>query len=121
MVATGWLTSGSTTRSIVLYGDQGSNLIDWFVGSAGVFTKQVDGALIPAISNPNRTIHVQMNPLSKDQLLYLFADSNNDLFAKRLVMSSAGAFTWTNADGSALATTLPQTINDPFSFAFWRQ
>lgn len=121
MVSTGWLTSGATTRSIVVYGDQGSNLIDWFVGSAGVFTKQVDNAMTPAPSNPNRTTNVQMNPVSKDQLMYTFSDSNNDLFAKRLVMSSSGVFTWTNADGVALETTLPQSVNDPYSFAFWRQ
>jgi hypothetical protein len=119
-VSTGWLISGATTRSIVVYGDQGSNNVDWYVGSAGVFTKQTDATILPPPTNPNRSISIIQSIKNPDQLMYTFVDNVNSLYSKRLVMTSTPTFTWTNSDGSALSTTLPQTINNPFSFAYWR-
>jgi prepilin-type N-terminal cleavage/methylation domain-containing protein len=121
MVTTGWLVSGATARSIIVYNDQGAPSLDWFVGNAGVFTKQTDGALSPAPASVKNTVDMQMDPLSADRALLGIADSANDLFAKRVSMNSSGAFTWTNPDGAALETLLPQSINAPFGFAFWRQ
>jgi Tfp pilus assembly protein PilV len=120
-VSTGWLINGVSTRSVVVYGDQGSNAIDWFTGNGSTFTKQTDFVPTPAPTNPNRSVDIQMNPLSKSELMYCLSDSNNDLFCKRLVMSAAAAFTWTNSDGAVLQASLPQTVNFPFSFAYWRQ
>ncbi len=119
IVSTAWLISGATTRSIVRYADRGSNLIDWYVGNNGSFVKQTDAAQAPAPNGP-RYIDLQMDPLSKDQLLSMTSDSSSDLFAKRLVMTTAPAFTWTNTDGAVLQLTLPQAINSPYSFAFRR-
>jgi hypothetical protein len=51
----------------------------------------------------------------------LASDGNNDLFAKRLTMTSGGVFTWTNSDGAVLETLMPQSITSPYSFAYWRQ
>lgn len=120
-VATGWLINGATTRSVITYGDQGSNSLDWYTGNLGVFTKQTDFTMAPAGNNPYGYRNFEMNPLDKSQLMMIFSDSNFNLFAKRLVMSAAGAFTWTNSDTpSALTTALPQNITSPFSFAFWR-
>jgi len=119
-IATGWLISGATTRSVVIYGDQGSNRIDWYAGNAGVFTFQADIVMVPATNNPYRWVDIQMNPMSKDMLMYCYADSNSDLYCKRLVMTATPVFTWTDSDGAALNVTLPQTIASPFSFAFWR-
>ena len=121
LVSTGWLISGATTRSVVVYQDQGSNNVDWYVGNAGTFTKQTDAAVSPSPANPKGYLDIQMNPLSEDQLMYVISDNANDLFAKRLAMTAVPAFTWTNSDGTALETTLPQKINSPFAFAYWRQ
>ncbi|MBP9864402.1 hypothetical protein KBC54_03065 [Patescibacteria group bacterium] len=121
-IATGWLVNGATSRSVITYGDQGSNALDWYTGALGVFTKQTDITMVPAGVNPYGYRNFEMNPLSKDQLMMVFSDSNFDLFAKRLVMSAAGAFTWTNSDSpSALSTTLTQNVTSPFTFAFWRR
>ncbi len=120
LVSTGWLVSGGTARSVIRYVDSGSNDLDWYVGNAGTFTKQTDFAQSPA-TNGSRYFDIQMDPLSQDQLLSFASDSANDLFAKRLRMTSVPGFTWTNSDGSALSTILPQSINSPFSSAFWRK
>jgi hypothetical protein len=119
LVATGWLVSGGTTRSVVRYADQGSNAIDWYTGNAGVFTKQTDFVPSPSVSNPGY-FDIQMNPQGKDQLMLVTSGGANELIAKRLVMTAAPAFTWTNSDGAVLEATLPQHINSPFSFTFWR-
>lgn len=119
LVATGWLVSGATSRSIVRYIDQGSNLIDWYVGNASSFVKQTDSSQSPA-PNGARYIDLQMDPINKDQLMSLSSDSVNDLFAKRLEMTAVPAFTWTNADGAALELTLPQAVYGPYSFAYKR-
>lgn len=120
LVSTGWLISGGTTRSIVVYADQGSNNIDWFVGNGATFTKQADAAAAPQPNNPNGYYSLQMNPLNTDQMMFNVSDGSNDLFGKRLVMTATPVFTWTNSDVTALEVTLPQSINSPFSFAYWR-
>lgn len=120
-VMTGWVVSGSASSSIVVYGDQGSNNIDWVVGTLGSFVTQSDATITPAPTNPNRSVSVEMNPMSTDQLMLGLADSANDLFYKRLVFTAPATYTWTNSDGVALATTLPPPTNNPFAFAFWRQ
>ena len=61
-----------------------------------------------------------MNPLSQNQLLLTISDLNNDLFAKRLVITATPTFTWTNSDTAVLEPSLPQAISSPFSFAYWR-
>ncbi|MEK7188008.1 MAG: hypothetical protein AAB691_04150 [Patescibacteria group bacterium] len=119
-VATGWVVDGGTTRSVVVYGDNNSNAINWYLGNGGTFTPQADITISPGGSNLRRTQFVEMNPVNKNQLMYLFSDSNNDLFAKRLVLTAPATFTWTNSDGAALETTLPQAVNNPFWFSFSR-
>ncbi|MEI6510806.1 MAG: hypothetical protein WCO25_02070 [Candidatus Uhrbacteria bacterium] len=120
IVSTGWLINGATTRSIVIYGDNATTNVDWYTGVAGVFTLQADVALAPAPTTPQSFLEAQMNPLSKDTLMYSIAENANDLYSKRVVMSAVPAFTWTNSDGAVLVPTLPQKITNPFSFAYWR-
>jgi len=119
LVAAGWLISGATTRSIIRYADQGSSAIDWYVGNNGSFAKQTDFTVTPAPTGPIY-YDVQMNPLSQDQLMSLVADGANGLFAKRLIFTAPSTFTWTNSDAAVLEAALPQSINSPFSFAYWR-
>ncbi len=120
IVATGWLISGATTRSVVIYGDNATTNVDWYTGIAGVFTLQTDVTLSPAPTTPQSFLEAQMNPLSKDTIMYSIAENANDLYSKRVVMSSTPTFTWTNSDGAVLVPTLPQKITNPFSFAYWR-
>lgn len=119
LVSTGWLISGATTRSIIIYNDSGSTNIGYYTGNASVFSVAADFTPAPVFTNPQKFYQVEMNPLSSDQLMFCLSDNANDLFCKRLAMSSVPAFTWTNSDGSALELTLP-TGNGPFSFAFLR-
>ncbi|MCX6795324.1 MAG: hypothetical protein NT165_01145 [Candidatus Falkowbacteria bacterium] len=119
LVSAGWLVSGTTTRSVITYHDSGATNIGWYVGNAGVFTVQTDFVVSPVFVSPQKYYQIEMNPLSKDQLMFCLSGTN--LYCKRLVMTAVPGFTWTNADGSAaLATTMPQAINSPFSFAFVR-
>lgn len=53
IVSTGFLISGATTRSVVVYADQASSDIDWYVGDGSTFTKQADTSIAPAPNNPN--------------------------------------------------------------------
>ncbi len=122
LVSTGWLTLGSTTRSIVVYSDLSSTAINWYTGNAGVFTRQADFVPTSPVASPRGYMDIHMNPRDQSQLMYLTSDNNSDLFAKRLMLTGTSTFTWTNSDGgSALETTLPQIISSPFSFAFWQQ
>lgn len=121
LVACGWLISGATTRSVCTYNDSGTTNIGWVVGSGGTFTTQTDFTPTPSFGNPQKWYDIQTDPFNKDRLIFSLSDVNNDLFAKRLIMTSTPAFTWTNADGgAALQASLPGAIAQPFSFAYWR-
>lgn len=121
LVAAGWLTAGGTTRSVVVYNDSSATNIGWYVGNGSTFTKQTDVTPTPAFANPQKYYDIQMDPLNQDRLMFTLSDNGNDLFAKRLTMTSGAAFAWTNADSSsALETTLGQAVVGDFSFAYWR-
>lgn len=122
LVSVGWLTLGSTTRSIIVYADVNSGNINWHTGNAGVFTRQPDFVPSVSIASPRGYMDIHMNPRDQAQLMYITSDNSSDLYAKRLVLTGTSTFTWTNSDGgSPLETTLPQIISSPFSFAFWQQ
>lgn len=123
LVTTGWLISGATTRYIVAYMDANGTAVSWYVGTGSAApSKQTDFTPTPAIGNPKKWMDIQMDPLNTDRLMFLTSDVNNDLFAKRLVMTSTPAFTWTNSDGgAAIEANLGQAITAPYSFAYWRQ
>ena len=122
LVSAGWLTLGSTTRSVVVYSDLNSTNINWYLGNKGVFTRQPDFVPASPIASPRGYMDIHMNPRDESQLMYLTSDNNSDLFAKRLMLTGTSTFTWTDSDGgSALQTSLPQIISSPFSFSFWQQ
>lgn len=121
LVSTGWVTNGSTTRSVVVYSDLNSGNINWYTGNGGTFTRQPDFVAAPSIASPRGYMDIHMDPVDKSQLMYLTSDNSGDLFAKRLVLTSSSTYLWTNSDGGALGTTLPQIISSPFSFAFWQK
>lgn len=128
LVSVGWLVSGATTRSVVLYDNSGTaTTVQGFVGVGGVFTRQggADPAAwftpAPAFGSPQRWYDIQMDPINKNQLMFVVSDGANDLFAKRLVMDATPVFTWSNSDVSpALDQNLGQAITAPFGFAYWR-
>ena len=122
LVTTGWLTYGTTTRSVVVYDDLNSNSINWYTGNQGVFTRQTDFIPTNPIASPRGYMDIYLNPIDQAQFMYVTSDNNGDLFAKRLLMSGTSTITWSNSDGgSALEATLPQNISSPFSFAFWQK
>ena len=125
-VATGWLrsTTNTTTRSIIVYADSSTTSTDlsWVSYSGATGTNETDISLNPAPSG-FRWMDIQMDPLKTDQLMYIFSDSNADLFAHRLTMDGSGVFTWSPVGvgaNVALETSLGQTTNSPYGFAFWR-
>ncbi len=120
-VATGWLSSGATTRSIIVYDDQGSGRINWYVGTLGSFAKQSDFTQTPTFSNNQGYYKMVMDPKNPDRLMFAVADASNDLFTKRLVMTATPTFTWTDSDGAAaLELNLSQNRAGPFSLDYWR-
>jgi hypothetical protein len=122
LVATGWLISSAATRSIIVYMDSSGTGISWLVESGSAApVAQTDFTTTPAIGNPKKWVDIQTDPKNKDRLMLTVSDTNSDLFAKRLVMTSTPAFTWTNSDGgAALNANLGQATTSPFSFAYWR-
>jgi hypothetical protein len=122
LVTTGWLNSGSTKRSIIIYNDSAATNIGWYVCTLATCTVQTDFAVSPVFSSPQKWYQIYSDPLNLDRLLFMTSDNTSRLFAKRLVMDSTPTFTWTNSDGSAnIGTTLSQNITSPYGFAFWQQ
>jgi hypothetical protein len=122
LVATGWLVSGATNRSVVVYSDTtaGTTGINWFVGNAGTFASQSDFGPSPVFGSSQNWYDIQTDPINKDKLLLTVGDVNADLFGKRLIMTATPAFTWSNSDGAVLEASLSQATWQPFSFAYWR-
>lgn len=133
LVSTGWLISGATTRAVVVYANATNPTLvnaryltppGTWTPAVGVEPTAANSTLFtptPPFANPQKYYDIQMDPLNKDTLMFTLSDNANDLFAKRLTMTATPAFNWTNSDGAAALTlTLPQAINGPFSFAFWR-
>ena len=122
LVTTGWLTSGTSTRSIIVYSDQNDTNLSWYAGNGGTFTLQNDFTLSPSVVSPNGYMDIEQDPVSQDQLMFLTSDSANRLYAKKLTMTGTSTLTWSNSDGgAALEATLPQIISSPYSFTFWRK
>ncbi|OGR65738.1 MAG: hypothetical protein A2X31_09895 [Elusimicrobia bacterium GWB2_63_22] len=120
LVAAAWISAGATTRSVFTYNDAAATNIGWYAGNGSTFTAQTDFAPAPAFANPQRYYDLEQDPVNRDRLIFTLADSNADLFAKRLVMTSVPGFTWTNADGgAALEANLGSAIGGGHSFVFW--
>ncbi|MDA3821443.1 MAG: fibronectin type III domain-containing protein, partial [Bacteroidales bacterium] len=120
LVATGWLSSGGTSRSIIAYNDGGATNISWYVGNGGTFTQQTNASPLPAFADPQSRYDIKQDPVNKDRLILMVSDSGSNLIAKRLVMDSVPNFTWTDANGNnALETSLASTTVGGYSFFFW--
>ncbi len=120
-VAVGWLNSGATKRSLVVYNDSAATGIDWRTGSAGTFTAQTDWVPTPVMNATKGYIELIADPKNLDRLSLVVVDGASDLFTKRVVMTSVPAFTWTNSDGGvAHDVALPSFVANPFSFNYWR-
>lgn len=121
LVSAGWVTTGTSTRSVVVYSDLTSPNINWYTGNAGVFTRQPDFVPTPLMSTSRGYMAIDQDPVSQNQIMYTVSDSSSHLYAKRLVLTGTSTLTWTNSDGAVLETALPQVISSPFSFAFWQK
>lgn len=120
LVATGWVTNGTTTRSVIVYSDLNSGAINWYTGNLGAFTHQPDFTTSPIMATPRGYMDIYMDPVDRSQFMFLNSDNASDLYAKRLIMTGSSTFVWSNSDGGVLETGLPQIISSPFSFAFWQ-
>ena len=121
LVTAGWVTTGTSTRSVVVYSDLTSPNVNWYAGNAGVFTRQPDFVPSPLMATSRGYMAIDQDPVSQNQIMFTVSDSASKLFAKRLMLTGTSTLTWTNSDGGALETTLPQVISSPFSFAFWQK
>lgn len=122
LVATGWLNSGATKRSVIVFNDSAATNIRWYACTTSTCTLQAVFAAAPVLNATQRWYRIEMDPVNKDQLMFLISDNTTSFYAKRLLMTATPAFTWSNADGSAaLETTLPVIINNPYAFAYWKQ
>ncbi|PKM98533.1 MAG: hypothetical protein CVU79_02590 [Elusimicrobia bacterium HGW-Elusimicrobia-3] len=120
LAAVAWISSGTATRSVIAYNDAAATNVGWYVGNGGVFTAQADFTPSPLFANPQRYYDLEQDPVNRDRLVLTLADSNADLFAKRLVMNAAAAFTWTNTEGgAALEPNLGSALAGGYSFVFW--
>ncbi|MCK5582215.1 MAG: lamin tail domain-containing protein, partial [Elusimicrobiales bacterium] len=120
LVATGWLTFGAVTRSIIAYNNGGATAISWYVGNGGTFTEQTNASSLPAFADPQSRYDIKQDPVNKDKLMLIVSDSGSKLVAKQLVMDSAPNFTWTDANnGNAIETNLASSTVGGYSFFFW--
>lgn len=120
-VTVGWLNSGATKRSVIVYNDTGTGTLDWVVGNGGTFTVQGDWTPTPMFNTNVGSYKLISDPKNLDRLLLLVADGNNDLFVKHITMNSTPAFTWTNSDGGvAIDANLSGFVANPFDFDFWK-
>jgi hypothetical protein len=123
LVAAAWISSGTTTRSVVAYNDSAATNIGYYTGNAGTFTAATDVTPVPVFANPQKYYAMQRDPVNPDRLMLTVTDGASGtgrLFAKRLTMTSGAVFAWTNADGgAALETALSSPTVGGASFAYW--
>jgi|GEM_PF-1956207 len=120
LVAAGWLTSVGTTRWVVAYNDANATSVGWYYGTTGTPTLGTPASVAPLFASPQKYYDIKQDPLNKDRLIFTVSDNASDLIAKRLVMTSVPAFTWTDANGgTALETNLASATAGGYSFGFW--
>ncbi|MEW5907083.1 MAG: fibronectin type III domain-containing protein [Elusimicrobiota bacterium] len=120
LVAAAWISSNTATRSVIAYNDSAATNVGWYTGAGGGFTAQTDWSPSPAFANPQRYYDLKQDPVNRDRLILTVADSNADLFAKRLTMNASAAFAWSNADGgAALEADLGSALSGGYSYVFW--
>lgn len=120
LVAAAWVSSNTAVRSVITYNDAAATNLGWYVGNGSTFTAQTDFTPSPAFASPQRYYDLKQDPVNRERLVFTLSDSNADLFAKRMVMTSAPVMTWTNADGgAALEASLGSALAGGYSFIFW--
>jgi hypothetical protein len=121
-LAGGWLTAGATTAAVLVWSSTTNTQINYAytTNTGGAWTTSQSWT-VSGSPGAKRWLNAETDPASADTLILTFSDSLNDLWAKRLVLSSGPTFTWTNADGgAALATALASVTTQNFAFAYDR-
>ncbi len=127
--SSGWVTSGATTRGVLVYHDSNDTVVSYRHTTTGTWTPAAGSAPLtfsptPAFAqgtNLARWYEIERDPFNTDRFMLVVNDSGSDLFAKRLVIDATPTFTWTNADGgAALNANLSQNTARPWAFAYWR-
>ena len=120
MVAAGWVSSGTYTRSVIAYHDAAATNVGWYVGNGATFTQQTDASPAPAFGVPQTVRSIQQDPVNLDRIVMTVSDARTYLYAKRAVMNSAGVFSWSDANTTSILDTAISTGTiGAFSFAFW--
>jgi hypothetical protein len=115
----GFVTFGGTTAAVIVYDGTSSQLRYSYTTNNGA--NWTTGQTAMTFGGTKAWIDVAVGPKTYDTLMVTLSDGNNDLWAKRLVLSSEPMFTWTNADvGTALTTTLASINAQNFSFDYDR-
>jgi hypothetical protein len=118
-----WLTSGLLKIGLIAYSTSAAtNTISYFWHDAagtgwnyGTWTP--GGTAIAA----EQWLYAAADPAGTDTALVTFSDTNSDLWAKRVVLSSGPVFTWSNADGgTAITTAMSALTTENFRFAYDR-
>lgn len=142
LVTTGWLIFPPTTRAVVVYGNATNPTLvnarylstpsTWTPVSGTEPSVGTQTLFTPApLFATQKWYDIQMDPFNKEQLMFALSDvsgTNNRLFAKRLIMTAAPVFTWSNSDDSdgagpgtgPLQANLGQATTAPFGFTYWR-
>ena len=123
-LAVAWLRSGTTSIAVVLFNAANANInYAYYLGTTWT-NNQTWTPLGTLASGGKRWMAVDVDPASKDTLMFTFSDVNTtgNLWAKRLQFTAPATLVWTNADGGiALTTALTTTLTTPrFSFAYDR-
>lgn len=112
-LSVGWLTSGATKKGIIVYNDNNATGVtaNWYiVDTNGTFTLGTDSTVAPVPVGGIAYHDIIMDPVNNDRFLYIFQDTTNfDIFAKRLIMDSGGAFTWSDANAGIVINAAPTT------------
>lgn len=128
-IATGWVSIGGETRGIVVYHDNvTSGVVSYLTvepKTNPVWSNTLTASTTPDMGTLQNWYQIESDPINPDTLMLVASDSNNRMYAKRLVMTLDNRlrplFSWTDANGGQfLSTNLPQSIASPFSYVYWR-
>ncbi|OGI61743.1 hypothetical protein A2645_01265 [Candidatus Nomurabacteria bacterium RIFCSPHIGHO2_01_FULL_39_9] len=120
IIKTGWLSSGGTSRSIIVYEDTNNTTLSFVAGNQNNFTIQPDFTPAPLFNGAHEWYDIDVDSINKNQLMFTVNDNNSDLYAERLFMDGNGNFTWTNGSGgNLLDQNLTNQNTGNFTFRFW--
>lgn len=118
-----WLATGGTSYPVVLWAASTA-------GRVGYCSATVTGTTVTWNTAATKDftgtfgnwawMDSVVDPTSGDTLMLTFSDTNNDLWARRLVLTAGPTLTWTADSSGALSTTLTNNTTQNFCFEYDR-